>query len=227
MLPDGCIDVIWISGLPPIVAGPATTASMPETAAGTEIVGVRFRPGVAPHLLGVGAQELLNRHIALRAIWRHERTARWEDAMARPTLSEKLESMAEVITAHAATVDEPDALVSHVVACMATHPRGTVTEIAQRSGFGERQMRRRFVAAVGYGPKTLQRILRMQRLLWLASRDAAPRRNLAGLAFAAGYADQPHMTREVRALTGASPGQLLHDEAPVSALSDLFKTSRV
>ena len=34
----------------------------------------------------------------------------------------------------------------------------------------ERQARRRFQEHVGYGPKTLQRILRMQRVLWILSR---------------------------------------------------------
>ena len=37
-------------------------------------------------------------------------------------------------------------------------------------GLGARQLRRRFADAVGYGPKTLQRILRFQRFLALAAR---------------------------------------------------------
>jgi AraC-like DNA-binding protein len=40
---------------------------------------------------------------------------------------------------------------------------------------------------------------------------------LAGLAIDAGYADQPHLTREVRSIMGATPAQLLHSspERPI------------
>ena len=213
-----------MGGLPPFVAGPATIATMPETAAGTEIVGVRFRPGVAPSILGVSAEELLNQHIPLRAIWPHDWAAPWANAVARPSLHNKLDRIGEVIAKRAAAADGPDPLVGHVVAGMISQSRWTIGELARSAGLSERQIHRRFVEAVGYGPKTLQRILRLQRLLWLASREPAPRRNLAGLAFAAGFADQPHMTRELRDLTGLSPQQLLHVRTPASALSDLFKT---
>jgi AraC-like DNA-binding protein len=50
-------------------------------------------------------------------------------------------------------------------------------------------------------------------------------RCLAQLAAEAGYADQPHMTREMRALTGLSPAALLPGRGSTLALSDLFKTS--
>ena len=84
-------------------------------------------------------------------------------------------------------------------------------------------MRRRFDDAIGYGPKTLQRVMRLQRLLWLASLPASAHLDLGRLAFAAGFADQPHMTREVTALAGSSPRLLLRAD-PRSAVSDFFKT---
>jgi transcriptional regulator GlxA family with amidase domain len=70
-------------------------------------------------------------------------------------------------------------------------------------GLSERQLRRRFDAAVGYGPKTLAGVLRLQRFLALTSAEPSP--DLARLALDAGYADQPHLTRECRRLTGLTP----------------------
>ena len=58
-------------------------------------------------------------------------------------------------------------------------------------GVSERQLRRRFADAVGYGPKTLARVLRFQRflqLLGLTRRGVRRSRRVAALA--AGYADQ-------------------------------------
>ena len=72
-------------------------------------------------------------------------------------------------------------------------------------GLGERQLRRRFLDGVGYGPKTLARVLRFQRLLALLTDDRAGRPTLAEAAALAGYADQAHMTAECTRLAGRSP----------------------
>jgi AraC-like DNA-binding protein len=65
----------------------------------------------------------------------------------------------------------------------------------------ERRLRRRFVQAVGYGPATYLRVSRFQRAVALAPRVEG----LAALAAAAGYADQAHLSRDCRALTGLTP----------------------
>ncbi|WP_410617487.1 helix-turn-helix domain-containing protein [Amycolatopsis sp. lyj-109] len=65
----------------------------------------------------------------------------------------------------------------------------------------ERRPRRRFVHAVGYGPATYLRVSRFQRAVALAPRVGGP----AALAAAAGYADQAHLGRDCRALTGLTP----------------------
>ena len=76
------------------------------------------------------------------------------------------------------------------------------TELA----ISDRQLRRRVEERFGYGPRTLRRVLRLQRMLALAARRPRP---LADLALDAGYADQAHMTRECRELAGLSPSRLL------------------
>jgi AraC-like DNA-binding protein len=81
----------------------------------------------------------------------------------------------------------------------------TVGAIAAGSYLSERQLHRRCRDAFGYGPKTLARILRMNRAL-----DAARAgRSLVEVAAAVGYADQAHLSRDVRALTGVPPSTLL------------------
>jgi AraC-like DNA-binding protein len=95
-------------------------------------------------------------------------------------------------------------------------------EAARQVGFGERHLRRRFVAAVGYGPATLLRVQRFQRFLRLAEHDGDV--SLARLAADSGYADQAHLTRECRRLSGLPPAALL-DGRPTAAgeRSVLFK----
>jgi AraC-like DNA-binding protein len=79
--------------------------------------------------------------------------------------------------------------------------------LLERLDTSPRTLRRRCQETFGYGPKTLDRILRFQRFLRLARHSAGPR--LVELAFAAGYADQAHLTREVRRLSGLSPKTIL------------------
>jgi AraC-like DNA-binding protein len=69
-----------------------------------------------------------------------------------------------------------------------------VTAASREVALTDRHLRRRFHDAVGYGPKTLQRVLRLRRFLALA--EAGATADLARAAAEAGYSDQPHLTRE-------------------------------
>lgn len=78
--------------------------------------------------------------------------------------------------------------------------------MADRLGLSQRQLHRRCLPLLGYGPRHLSRVLRLQRAL------AAPG-SLAEVAHACGYADQAHLSREVRDLTGTTPTALRRDLA--------------
>jgi hypothetical protein len=69
VLPDGCIDVVWIGDTAPRVAGPATRGVIPTLPPRSTIVGVRFRPGMASSLLGIPASELLDAVVPLEDVW--------------------------------------------------------------------------------------------------------------------------------------------------------------
>lgn len=97
----------------------------------------------------------------------------------------------------------PDGRTAAVAAALA---RGCpVAEVARSVALSERQLHRLSLDAFGYGPKTLTRVLRFVRALGLA-RSGMPR---AQVAARAGYADQAHLAREVKALAGAPMGALL------------------
>jgi AraC-like DNA-binding protein len=86
-----------------------------------------------------------------------------------------------------------------------------VSLVAAELGVSARQLQRRVSAATGYGPKMLARVLRFHRLQALSP---AP---LLELALEAGYADQAHMTAEVKLLAGMSPVRFLKDRSPTAA----------
>jgi methylphosphotriester-DNA--protein-cysteine methyltransferase len=80
-----------------------------------------------------------------------------------------------------------------------------VAGVAIELGVSERQLHRRTLAAVGYGPKMLARVARLRQLMALADKSLASR------ALNAGYASQAHMSQEVRRLTGTTPVRFLKD----------------
>jgi AraC-like DNA-binding protein len=181
-----------------IVAGPATRLHL-TSARGTTF-GVRFRIGAAGAALGLPAAELLDLSVPLEDVW--------ADAHRIAESATNPHALAAAIVPRATQTD------SLVRAAATGTPR-------QALGIGDRQLRRRFLDAVGYGPKTLERILRFQRFLALAERHD----DLAWLALEAGYADQAHLTRECTRLAGLPPAQLLAEGAgPAGERSVSFKT---
>ncbi len=100
-----------------------------------------------------------------------------------------------------------DRLVEHALALLA-RPGARTAGLAAELGLSERQLLRRFRAAVGLGPAATRRVLRLQRALALAA--TAPI-ELAELAAEAGYADQAHMTNDWVELCGLPPAALLRD----------------
>ena len=80
-----------------------------------------------------------------------------------------------------------------------------VRSLARELALSERQLRRRFEAAVGYGPKRLARVLRLTRALAAAYAGE----ELGRVAADAGYADQAHFTNDCRSLAGVAPSALL------------------
>ncbi|WP_327318570.1 helix-turn-helix transcriptional regulator [Streptomyces sp. NBC_01235] len=197
VLPDGCMDLLWSEGRL-LVAGPDTRAYIPD---GPPVpwVGIRLYPGTAPALLGVPAHELRDRRVELADLWPMSEVRRLS---ARVAAAAHPAAALEALALERAAPPEP--ALRRLVAALAAGR--TVAATADELGLGARQLHRRSLAVFGYGPKTLARILRLQRALALA-REGVP---YAETAARAGYADQAHLSRDVREFTGRTPGDLLH-----------------
>jgi AraC-like DNA-binding protein len=122
-------------------------------------------------------------------------------------LADRLQLLADAVACRGA---EPDALV--IAAAPRLAVQGVrVAGVATELGVSERQLHRRMLAAVGYGPKMLARVARLRRLVALSDES------LAWRALEAGYANQAHMNDEVRRLTGTTPVRFLKDAALTAA----------
>lgn len=201
-MPDGASDVIWRQGHGTTIVGPDTSARTYTRAGGELLVGLRFRPGAGGGAFGVPLDELRDLQVEAGAI---DRAFDLDGDLAPAAVWRRL--LAGALAA--ATDRRPDSIV------LAAAPRvadGThVAALAREFSISERQLRRRFHAAVGYGPATLARVMRFRRFVSLLDRG---RDDLAGLAFEAGYADQAHLSRESRRLAGLSPVGIMQARRP-------------
>jgi AraC-like DNA-binding protein len=218
IVPDACSDVVIVGDAPPHVAGPATVTQHVLVPAGTTVVGIRFRPGATRVAFGCAANELRDADPELAAVCGS--TARTlTDSLSRAhdagdperALRAALESWMRARTV--AHIDR-DADALRAARRLVIDRSATVRDVARDFGWSERRLHREITATCGYGPKTLQRIVRLQRALrasraGVATRPPSLAPTLSRLALDAGYADQAHMTREFRDLTGFTPRQLL------------------
>jgi AraC-like DNA-binding protein len=200
VLPDACTDLVWQSGVGAFVAGPDTGPAPTQWRPGTVFVGARFRPGAGGAALGVPLSELLDQRVDADDL----------PGVPRGRLPGSLspeEAMRRVAAIAALMVTErpPDGLVLEATRLL-SRPGARAEPVAAQLGIGERQLRRRCQAAVGYGPRTLNRVLRFRR--FVSRIDAGGPLDLAMVAAEAGYADQAHLTRESNELAGLTPAAL-------------------
>jgi AraC-like DNA-binding protein len=195
VLPDGCMDLLWMDDTI-VVAGPDTMA-YPVEGDGSTHVGIRFASGMLPGLIGVPAVELQNRRVPLAGLVGPGAVNRARD---RFRAAERPDRVLEAYAIELTGDHDQDRRTAAVVTMIkAGRP---VAEVARRIGFSDRQLHRHGLQHFGYGPKMLARILRLQQAFGLAGQG----RSAATIAVDAGYADQAHLIRECRALTGRSFG---------------------
>jgi AraC-like DNA-binding protein len=201
--PDGTIDLQWIGGALRI-AGPDKEPQTEIIPAGTEIIGFRFHPGAAHAWLGLPMSEITSQRVALEDLWgvrarRLAKSIRDAADIERALLADRVEHLSGDTVMRAA-----------FTLIMQGAPAGValIPWLARALLMSERSLRRRCDENFGYGPKTLDRILRYQRFLRL--RRASPKAPTALLALDAGYSDQAHLVRESRRLTGLTPAAKVH-----------------
>ncbi len=225
LVPDGCIDVLWLSSDQVWVCGPETTAWTFSLDPGTEAVGVRFRPGMAPAALGFDASSLRDRRASL------------DRFVARPVANEllcelsragdqlsRVRNLEAFVRNVAGNPNELDPFAAQTLTHLAQNPRANAGELSELVGITCRQLHRRALRSFGYGTSTLARLLRFQR--FLAHTELKPGVTIAQLCVEAGFSDQAHLARDCRAITGETPRAFLRTyQATFPDMSDPYKTS--
>lgn len=202
VIPDNCADILVLANGQATLVGPATGVEVPTLPAGTLIRGLRFEPYALGAVFGLDAAELTNRTVDLDAVLR--------PALARAVAESTWDPGADGWLARHWQHVRPDQATIGIVRALTRPGQAGVEAAAGEVGFSVRHLRRLVRAETGLTPKTLHRVARLHDFLRRAEVDRVP---VGPAAAAAGYADQPHVSREIRALTGLSPRGLLTERA--------------
>ena len=211
VLPDGCADVVWIDGEGIVVAGPATReVHRRAIPAGAAALGVRFGPGAAGAALGVAARELRDRTVALEDLWGAPATELAERLAGAPparpprACSPPPSRGASTGARAPGRARRPRQRPARRAACRSRRPAARspspIATCAAASTTPSATAPRRCSACCACAAS------------W-PSPSPAPSADLARVAAEAGYADQPHLTRECADLAGLPPAALLASRA--------------
>ncbi|WP_019203460.1 AraC family transcriptional regulator [Tsukamurella sp. 1534] len=168
-------------------------------------VQVDLRPSLVRALTGMPAAELAGEALDLEAL--HPRLARELHGRVAAAAPHEREAVAAGVLSRHATSErtvQPDAAAAwdH----LARHDGNvTVAELTERSGWSARYLAMKFTAEFGMGIKQAARLMRFD----AARRELEAGAPAADVAVRRGYADQAHLSREVRAFLGLSPSAYL------------------
>lgn len=210
---DGSADLILIED-ELLIAGPSTRSLRTRGSPGP-VIGLRFEPGLIGAYLGGDPSDIRDLRVLARDIIDARSRSLAENAMrallatgaasADASPAQRDEFLSLTGRLQGALEFEPDPrgiAAAHVIRAAAS--RGSsADDVADLLGCSTRQLRRRMAGSFGYGYAALRRVIRVERAL-RAIRSGTP---LADAAAIAGFSDQPHLTREFRALAGAPPAQ--------------------
>jgi AraC-like DNA-binding protein len=211
VLPDNCIDILWLDCDPlGAVAGMMSTAIAVPFTRPVRTVAARFKPGAARHFFDLPLHELIDLHPALDDLWERGAAARFADALwARPLSDTAAVALVQRLVLQRMQQKllherrQPGLMETAVQAIEASGGSVRIDTLAGTLGVSRQHLSSQFRARVGLPAKTFARICRFQRASTLMREG--PARDLAALALELGYYDQSHMTHEFRELTGSTP----------------------
>lgn len=204
--PDATVDLQWFRGSLR-VAGPDKEAQKEYVGPNEVVIGFRFHPAAAAGWLGISMAELTSQRCLLEDLLERRAQQMAKRVRQDGNIKSLVHSVADAIS-EVSDLPKPNATMSaayDLVKVGAPSNMHIIPWLMSKLDMSERTLRRNFSDTFGYGPKTLDRILRYQRFLRLSNQSTV---SVANAASEAGYSDQAHLIRECRRFTGTTPRQL-------------------
>lgn len=167
---------------------------------------VVFQPTGVNRVMGLRASELKSNVISVEDVFGRAGHELYEKLSEQESVTEKVRLLNEFFLSKILKRGiGDDGLMRETIAFIQRSlGRVSSSQLVKYTGYTERQVERKFQETVGMGPKKFCNIVRLHQFLKeLKNREG--NQPLTSLAYEAGYADQSHLIREFKAITGMTP----------------------
>lgn len=200
-----------------IVCGPRSEVLSIDMTIPVSMLGVHFKAGGAFPFFTPPANELVNTHASLDALWGKDARIVREQLLAAPTVDEKFRVLEKALLRKACRPIYSRPAVAYAIQEF-NNGSQTVSNITEKIDFTRQWFRRIFQEEVGLSPKVYYRVQRFQQALRLIVRGQDI--DWVSIALTCGYFDQAHFIHDFQAFTGFSPtAYISHLEKQVSESS--------
>jgi AraC-like DNA-binding protein len=184
-----------------VIGGVRSRFHVKDVSRPARAVGAMLRPGAALSLLGAPAEAFSERHTPLEDVWGRG-AGELRERLLEASPAEQLARFEQLLSRRLPRVRGIHPAVAFALERFATSD--DIGEIVAETGYSHRRFLTLFRESVGLAPKRYGRVRRVHHLLEAIER--APETPWSELAFAAGFSDQSHLTRELSEIAGVTPG---------------------
>ncbi|MDG2522766.1 helix-turn-helix domain-containing protein [Caulobacter segnis] len=207
IVPDGVTSLsvaVAATGASPLLcAGPTRIAHSVQVQAGVVYGGVRLAPAAGAAVLGVHGSTLRG-HIG-PWVGGDNRLGGLREALVELARTGVTQAADMLLTQWAKTLSTDEAVGRAADLLIDSGGRARIADAADASGLSERQLRRRFFDVAGLTPKEFAGVRRLREA---CIRAVAEHETWASAAAGADYADQAHLSREVRSAFDQTPRRI-------------------
>ncbi|MGH3243011.1 MAG: helix-turn-helix domain-containing protein [Spirillospora sp.] len=197
--------IVDLEGCAPLAFGARGTPEVREEECWRSGITVGLTPSGTRALLGAPMRTLTGTTTALADLLGPRADELAERLAAAPGWAARFTVLDDLLTLWLHPNPHPDAAAAHGWhRLQETAGRTKIENLAAELNVSRRRLESGFQGEFGLSPKTVARVARFQRAVRVLG---APAGTFAAAA-ACGFADQPHFNREVRAMSGITPGEL-------------------
>ncbi len=209
IIPDGCIDIIFDLNHPTTLKSFVVGAmTRPFVNSRTNLLGVRFKPGMAYPFLKIPIHELTDLHVDYYEFVGQEANHLSSQLVDLNSTEHQISQLNNIFTKKLSAlnaVETPMSWALDLIQCSGGEI--SIKQISDEVGWSRQHFTRKCLCYTGLTPKFLNQVVRIKKVI--KNYKTEKFYNWSQLSIDGGFYDQSHMINEFRKITGLTPVEFL------------------